>query len=131
MSIGGSSSSDGTGVLKAPNGCDPGEAPGNRLLRRPVHSGNLVLNASLLRMNWNLAGYFTGRRTDSDFLGLGLTRNPGYTRFDLATSYALSRGVSLTGRVANLFDKQYQEAIGFPALGREVRVGVKYTFHRE
>jgi vitamin B12 transporter len=62
---------------------------------------------------------------------LGLTRNPGYARFDLATSYALSRGVSLTGRVANLFDKQYQEAIGFPALGREVRVGVKYTFHRE
>jgi len=129
--IRGSYSYDDTRVIKAPNAFDPVEAPGNRLLRRPVHSGNLVLNASLLRMNWNLAGYFSGRRTDSDFLGLGLTRNPGYARFDLATSYALSRGVSLTGRVANLFDKQYQEAIGFPALGREVRVGVKYTFHRE
>ena len=59
----------------------------------------------------------------------GPTRSEAEHR--LATSYALSRGVSLTGRVANLFDKQYQEAIGFPALGREVRVGVKYTFHRE
>lgn len=131
LAILGNYSYDDTRVLKAPNAFDPVEAPGNRLIRRPLHSGNLVLNASFAKMNWNLAGYFSGRRTDSDFLGLGLTSNPGYARFDLATSYAVSQGVSVTGRVANLFDKQYQEAIGFPALGREVRVGVKYTFHRE
>ena len=131
LTVGGSYSYDDTRVLKAPNAFDPVEAPGNRLIRRPLHSGNLVVNANFRRMNWNFAGYFSGRRTDSDFLGLGLTNNPGYARFDLATSYALSHGVSLTGRVANLFDKQHQEALGFPALGREVRVGVKYTFHRE
>jgi outer membrane cobalamin receptor len=30
--------------------------------------------------------------------------------------------------VANLFDKQYQDAIGYPALGRDARVGMKYRF---
>jgi hypothetical protein len=25
-------------------------------------------------------------------------------------------------------DKQYQDAIGFPALGRELRVGMRYRF---
>jgi outer membrane cobalamin receptor len=31
-------------------------------------------------------------------------------------------------RAANLFDKSYQDAIGYPALGREVLVGMKYRF---
>jgi outer membrane receptor protein involved in Fe transport len=75
-----------------------------------------------------MAGYFTGKRTDSDFLGLGLTSNPGYARFDLSTSYRVARGFSLYARATNLFDKQYQDALGYPALGRDVRVGMNYRF---
>ncbi|HYL83851.1 MAG TPA: TonB-dependent receptor [Candidatus Angelobacter sp.] len=104
------------------------EQPGNHLLRRPINSGNLWFNANYRRLNFNIAGYFSGRRTDSDFLGLGLTRNPGYARFDLATSYNFARGFSFYGRVANLFDKQYQEALGYPALGRDFRLGLNYRF---
>ena len=118
---------DPTRVLVAPNATDPSQIPGNRLVRRPVNSGNLNLNAAFKRMNWNVSGYFTGRRTDSDFLGLGLTSNPGYARVDLAGSYNLGRGVSFYGRIANLANKQYQELVGYPALGREFRIGVKYT----
>lgn len=122
---------DPTRVLAAPNATDPSEIPGNRLLRRPVNSGNLDLNAAFKRMNWNVSGNFTGRRTDSDFLGLGLTSNPGYARFDLAGSYNLGRGVSFYGRIANLANKQYQDVLGYPALGREFRIGVKYTTRHE
>jgi outer membrane cobalamin receptor len=128
LTIAGSYSYDDTRVLVSPNAFDPAEIPGNRLIRRPLNSGSIVLNAAYRRLNWNLAGYFTSPRTDSDFLGLGLTRNPGYARFDLATSYNLGRGVSVYGRVANLFDKQYQDTIGFPALGRDIRVGMNYRF---
>jgi vitamin B12 transporter len=122
---------DPTRVLAAPNATDPSEIPGNRLLRRPVNSGDLVLNAAFKRMNWNVTGYFTGRRTDRDFLGLGLTNNPGYARFDFAGTYAITHGFSFYGRIANLADKQYQDAIGYPALGREYRIGVKYTTRHE
>ena len=131
---------DATRVVKSPNATDPAEIAGNRLLRRPLNSGSAALNASFRRMNWNLSGYFTGRRTDSDFLsftqngvcvGPCLTSNPGYARFDLAASYHFTHGVSFYGRIANLADKQYQDAIGYPALGREFRIGVKYTTHRE
>ncbi len=116
-----------TRVLQAPNAFDPALATGNRLIRRPPHSGSIVLNAAFRRMNWNFAGYFTGARTDSDFLGLGLNRNPGYARFDLAASYDLGRGVSLYGRATNLFDKDYQDALGYPSLGRDFRLGMRYT----
>jgi outer membrane receptor protein involved in Fe transport len=30
--------------------------------------------------------------------------------------------------VTNLFDKQYQDTIGFPALGRDFRLGLSYRF---
>jgi len=50
------------------------------------------------------------------------------TPLRFATSYLIARGVSFTGRVTNLFDKQYQDAIGFPALGRDFRLGLNYRF---
>jgi vitamin B12 transporter len=122
---------DSTRVLSAPNNFDPNYIVGSRLIRRPVNSGNLVLNAAFRRMNWNLSGYFTGRRADSDFLGLGFTSNPGYARFDFAGSYNLTHGVSFFGRIMNLANKQYQDVLGYPALGRELRIGVKYTTRHE
>jgi outer membrane cobalamin receptor len=128
LALKGNYSYDDTRVLKAVATASAVEQPGNHLLRRPVNSGNLWLNANFRRVNFNLAGYFTGVRTDSDFDGLGFTRNPGYAHFDFATSYNFGRGVSFYGRVTNLLDKQYQEAIGFPALGRDYRLGLNYRF---
>ena len=129
LALRGNYSYDDTRVLKSANPfADPALEPGNPLLRRPLHSGSLIVNVSWRRMNWNFSGYFTGRRTDSNFASPAQFENPGYARFDMAASYNLSRGLSLYARAANLFDKQYQDAIGFPALGRDVRVGVKYEF---
>jgi vitamin B12 transporter len=134
----GNYSFDDTRVLKTVPNAPAVEQPGNHLLRRPVNSGNLWLSANYRRLNFNIAGYFSGRRTDSDFLSVfsGSTcvsgpcqsRNPGFARFDLATSYLIVRGISFTGRVTNLFDKQYEDAIGYPALGRDFRLGLNYRF---
>jgi len=117
---------DDTRVLQAPNAFASVELPGNHLLRRPVNSGSLIFNANFRAWTLSLTGYFTGIRTDSDFLGFGITHNPGYARFDVASSYNVGRGISLYARATNLFDKQYQDAIGYPALGRDVRVGLNY-----
>jgi len=124
----GNYSYDDTRVLRTVSSAPAIEQPGNHLLRRPVNSGNLWLSANAYRFNFNLAGYFTGVRTDSDFDGLGITRNPGYARFDFATSYNFGRGISFYGRVTNLLDKPYQDAVGFPALGRDFRLGMGYRF---
>jgi outer membrane cobalamin receptor len=123
---------DSTRTLSAstdPLNLDPNYLPGSRLLRRPVNSGNLVLNANYRRMNWNLSGYFTGQRYDYNFPGQII--NPGYALINLAAGFNVARGFSIYGRIANLADKRYQEVYGFPALGREFRIGVKYTTRRE
>jgi len=116
-------------VVSSPNAFDPALVAGNHLLRRPVNSGSVTLLAAWKNITGSFSGYFSGQRTDSDFLFLGLPpRTPGYARFDLSTNYYFGRGVSGYVRAQNLFDKRYQDALGYPALGREVRVGMNYRF---
>jgi vitamin B12 transporter len=137
LNLAGNYTYDDSLVIKASDAFDPTELPGNRLLRRPPNSGSLTLNAAFRRLNVTIGGYFTGVRTDSDFLSIRtattcvgpcLTSNPGYARFDLSGSYRLNHGITLYARAMNLFDKQYQDALGYPALSRDMRAGVRYTF---
>ncbi len=118
---------DNSRVLRAPFPSDPALAPGNRLFLRPLNSGSFVVNAVVKRMDWNLLGTYVGRRTDSDFLGLGLTSVPSYLRFDLGTSFRLGRGLASFARVENLLDRKYQIVLGYPALRMTYRAGLRYT----
>ena len=47
------------------------------------------------------------------------------------TDLAVARGFSVYSRITNLANKQYQEVYGYPALGREFRIGLKYTTRHE
>ena len=128
LDLGGTYSYDDSRVLQSPYATDPALVPGNRLLKRPLNSANLFVNVHFLGVSWNITGYFVGRRTDSDFLGLGITRNPGYVRWDTSAIVPLRYGVSFTAHIQNLFDKHYQDAIGYPALGYNYRLGIRYVW---
>jgi vitamin B12 transporter len=129
FSVNGYYTYDATRVLATDNPpSDPDYTPGEPLLRRPKNSGSIILNLFWARVNWNFIGYFTGIRTDINFLTLEPANNPGYARFDIAASYNLTHSLALTSRVWNLFDKQYQDALGYPALGRTYTFGMRYTF---
>ena len=131
LSFAGNYTYDDSRVLDAPNAFDPALAPGNRLFQRPLHSANVAANVRFLRMAWNLAGYYVGRRTDSDFDGLGITSDAGYVRWDLSNSIDLGHGVSTVARFQNLLDRHYQDAVGYPALGFHYRLGLKYSWGGE
>jgi vitamin B12 transporter len=129
LSVNGYYTYDATRVLATDNPpSDPAYSPGEPLLRRPKNSGSIILNFLWARVNWNFIGYFTGVRTDVNFFTLGPANNPGYARFDMAASYDVTHSLALTSRVWNLFDKQYQDALGYPALGRTYTFGMHYTF---
>ena len=128
LMISGQYTYDDSKVLKAPNATDPAQIPGNRLLKRPLHSAFLTANAHVQRVNFNFSGTYVGRRADSDFEGQGITSNPAYVRWDTAAFVPLKYGLTLTAQVQNLFDRQYQDAVGYPALGRNFRLGMKYVW---
>jgi outer membrane cobalamin receptor len=129
LSINGYYTYDATRVLATDNPpTDPAYSPGEPLLRRPKNSGSIILNVLWARVNWNFIGYFSGVRTDINFFTLEPASNPGYARFDMAASYNITHSLAVTARVWNLFNKQYQDALGYPALGQTYTMGLRYTF---
>jgi vitamin B12 transporter len=125
---------------------DPSMLPGSRLFKRPLHSANLIANAHFRRMNWNLAGFYVGRRADSDFdstfvngvctvnYATGnfcITSDPSYVKWDIANSIDLSHGFSTVAVVDNLFNRHYSDAVGYPALRLNYRLGLKYVWGKE
>jgi vitamin B12 transporter len=136
---------DDSKVLKTTNPLmDPALAQGNRLFKRPLHSAFLMANAHAQRVNFNFSGTYVGRRADSDFVstivdgvcqpGPGspcITSDPSYVRWDTAASIPLQHGLTITTQVQNLFDRKYHDAAGYPVLGRNYRLGVKYVWGRD
>lgn len=119
---------DCTQVLEAPFAFDRFHAAGAPLLRRPKHSGSLLLNYLGGRWGANLGISVVGRRPDSDFFGFGIDHAPGYARVDLGGWYAIASHVTAYANVENALDMQYEEVVGYPALGINVRAGLRFRF---
>ena len=120
----------------------PGRGPtpfrvGQRLLRRPAHSGAYLATWRIkrLRLKLNTGAFWRAETLDVDpVLGAsalgGLLINPGYVRPDLGAEIALSPEVALFGRLYNFSDSRYEEALGFPALRRNFVAGLKFRWQK-
>jgi vitamin B12 transporter len=120
-----------TQILQAPFAFDPLVSAGRPLLRRPKHSGSLLLTYLGSRWGGNLGGSFVGRRPDSDFLGFGINHAAGYARVDLGGWYAVSSRVTAYANVENALNKHYEEVVGFPALHANFRAGMRFRIGGE
>lgn len=121
-----------TQILQAP-ACTPAQfcdtttfGAGKALFRRPRHSASLLLNYLGTKWGGNLGGSFVGRRADSDFYGLGYDHAPGYVRVDFGGWYAIHPRITAYVNVENALDKQYNEVVGYPALGINFRAGLRF-----
>ena len=117
-----------TQILEQPFALDPQHEPGNPLIRRPKHSGSLLLSYLGSRWAANLGGSFIGRRPDSDFFVLPtpVDHAAGYARVDLGGWYAVHPRVTAYLNVENAFDRRYNEVVGYPALPINFRAGLRF-----
>jgi outer membrane cobalamin receptor len=108
-----------------------GSSEGQPLLRRPKHAGSLL--ATYLGKRWgaNLGGSFVGRRSDSDFFGLGFNHAAGYARFDLGGWYAITSRITAYANVENALNDHYNEVVGYPALTANFRAGLRFRIGGE
>jgi vitamin B12 transporter len=107
--------------------------PGDPLIRRPRHSGDLALTWIDRKWNARWSTRAVGRRADSDFFAyrVPLTSNPGYSVSDGTFTYEFARFGSAFVRVENIFNRDYQEVLGYLALRRSVVVGTRLRLGRE
>jgi vitamin B12 transporter len=98
------------------------------LLRRPKHSGSLLVNYSGSRWAADFGSTLIGPRRDSDFFvaPTPITRAAGYARFDTGGWYAINHTVTAYANLENLFNKHYEEVVGYPALGISFRAGLRF-----
>jgi len=117
-----------TEILEAPFAFDPLLDVGSPLLRRPKHSGNLLMTYSRTRWGGMLGGSFIGKRADSDFLGLEppVTHTAGYARVDVGAWVAVNRWATAYVNVENALNKKYEEVAGYPGLRANFRAGMRF-----
>ena len=114
----------------------PGQAPspfdvGDSLIRRPGQQGLFDLTWSNDRVRAVLT--INGRSDVSDIepnFAPEVFTNPGYVTTMAGVSFSIRSGVEVFGRVTNLFDQAYEEALGYPALGRAGIVGIRIAGSR-
>lgn len=106
---------------------------GEALLRRPRHQGAADVTWTGERVSLFARLGARGRALDVEpSYGTygGLFQNPGFAVVDAGLSCRLVRSVEAIARVGNLMDRRYEETFGFPALGRNVMLGVRVAAGR-
>lgn len=103
---------------------------GDELIRRPTHSGSLVVSYSRpWGMSLGTAVSYVGKRPDTDFSQFPSPRVtlPAYTKVDLSAEYPLTGlnrvGLTLNARLDNVFDKRYEDVFHFASPRRTILVG--------
>jgi vitamin B12 transporter len=101
---------------------------GQVLLRRPRESSNLVVSYAPDGWSTNLTGLYVGDREDVDPITFDRTVNEAYFRLDVAARWRPGTRLAPYARIENLLGEEYQPALGFPAPGRTLVVGVATSF---
>ena len=104
---------------------------GGRLLRRPEHSGSV--SASYRFPRWvqlDTSALLASSSADTNFSSFPAenVENDGYVKWDAGVTVTPWPHLSLVARVENLLDDDYEEAYGFPALGRTFWGGAAVQF---
>lgn len=100
---------------------------GAALNGRPETSGGFyaewINNDWSSRLHWTYVGERASTSTPTGEVTL-----PSYQRVDFVVVKSFASKISVTLNIDNLFDKEYQEEIGFPSPGRALRVGISANF---
>ncbi len=98
--------------------------------RRPRHSGSIALDGISGRLSYGAAVAYTGARIDTDFdlFPAPRVRLSSYWLASGQLAYRVAGPIEATVRVANSFDADYQDVIGYHTEGRSVHGGIRFAF---
>lgn len=122
--------------ILAVNGLSIAQTPysvGDPLIRRPRHSGAIDAAWTHSRASAFAQLHLRGEALDVEpAFGAtgGLYDNPGHAVVNLGGSFRPVKTLEIFVRALNLFDREYEEALGYPAPGRTAYVGARFAVGR-
>lgn len=100
------------------------ESTGLRLVRRPYNSAQIRFGCQSRFLEIYLGARYRGERSDIDPVSFNRVQNRSYTLWDIEGVVPASDGIKVNGRVENLFDREYQEVLGYGAPSRSFYIGL-------
>ena len=101
------------------------DGTGEELLRRPKHSASINANYKYTdNLSANIGARYVGKRLD-----YGYPDNvelDDYTVVNIAAAYQINEHFTVSGRIENAFDKDYEEVSGYNTAERTAYVGVSF-----
>ncbi|CNK45087.1 vitamin B12/cobalamin outer membrane transporter [Yersinia pseudotuberculosis] len=112
---------------------DPRNADTHEILaRRAKQQVKYQLDWQMADLDWSVTYQYIGQRYDSVFDPITYAASPvklaGISLWDLAVSYPVTSHLTVRGRIANLFDKDYEMVYGYQTPGREYYFTGSYNF---
>lgn len=108
---------------------DPRNGKTNQVLaRRAKQQVKYQLDWQVASIDWSLNYHYLGKRYDTNYNTEEYVRMGGVSLWDIAASYPLTPHLTVRGRIANLFDKEYETAYGYQTAGREFYLTGTYSF---
>ncbi|WBU49214.1 TonB-dependent vitamin B12 receptor BtuB [Kosakonia pseudosacchari] len=100
------------------------------LPRRAKRQAKYQLDWSVLNVDMDLAWEYFGKRYDNRTSAYNPEQRilPSYSTVDFSASYPVTSHLTVRGKIANLFDKEYETAYGYQTAGREYTLSGSYTF---
>jgi len=118
-----------TQILAAAPGATGPNAVGQPLLRRPKNSFDFTSEYDGKRWGGTFLVGVVGKRPDSDFFALPVpvTSVNAYTRGDVGLWYRVNSFATAYANVENIFDRYYEEVVGYPGMKTNFRAGMRFV----
>lgn len=109
------------------------DSKGKQLLRRPKHQAGIGVNYRFNEaLSANANALYVGKRMDNHYDSTTWTSHlvemPDYTLFNLGANYQINKQFATYFNVNNVFDKAYENVIGYGQAGRTFYLGIKGNF---
>lgn len=108
---------------------DPRDDETNKVLyRRAKQQVKYELTGQIFELGWNVMYQYLGERYDKDYDNNRDVKMGGLSSWDIGVSYPVTSHLTVRGKIANLFDKDYETVYGYQTAGREYTLSGSYTF---
>ena len=105
---------------------------GANYLRRPMHTANAGLAYQITeKLGADANVSYTGKRMDTYYSPTYSTHKvklPSYTLANLGVNYKVADSLTIYANLNNVFNKKYENIVGYGQDGRNVYVGLKGSF---
>ncbi|ECE3380431.1 TonB-dependent vitamin B12 receptor BtuB [Salmonella enterica] len=93
---------------------DPRDDETNKVLyRRAKQQVKYELTGQIFELGWNVMYQYLGERYDKDYDNNRDVKMGGLSLWDIGVSYPVTSHLTVRGKIANLFDKDYETVYGY------------------